>query len=142
MNNKDPLTEQIEKIAHLIGVYKACSSDPQTLDKEHLILLSIKALLDCKDTPTWLKSPTGYMLYINPAYSNKYNIDPEKYAGAKDEDVWGKELSQVFREYDKQAMDAGKTIFAEEEVEGNIIKVKKWPVYIEGKLIGVAGEVL
>ena len=143
-DHNDALTQQIEKLSHLIGVFKREPREgSEVIDQEYLILLSIKALLDSRDVPTWFKSPSGNMLYINPAYEKAYNILAEDYAGKTDKEIWLEDKTAYqFKSNDNLAMSEGKAITADEIVNGKTVRVRKWPVYISDKLIGVAGEVL
>ena len=110
--------------------------------RERLLLYSLRALLDSRDVPTWLKSISGHMLYVNPAYSQRFGVTVEQYGGRADADVWGPDTAAMFEANDRRALDAAGCITTTEVVEGVSLKVRKWPVFMEGQVMGVAGEIV
>ena len=137
--------ENIEK--GLAGVRKALLSyQPSEVDQQQAILLSIKALSDCKPNPFWLKGCCGRMLYLNPAYTKEFGVSAEAYLGDKDEFQWDKPTADSFKENDEEVIREGKAMKFIEEIplEGEIHRYRIWkcPVYINGQVRGVAGESL
>lgn len=137
--------ENIEK--GLAGVRKALlSCQPSEVEQQQAILLSIKALSDCKPNPFWLKGCCGRMLYLNPAYTKEFKVSGEAYLGSKDHVQWDKNTAESFKGNDEKVILKGKAMNFIEEVllegEVNRYHILKWPVYMNGQIIGVAGESL
>lgn len=110
--------------------------------RERLLLVSLRALLDSRDVPTWLKSISGHMLYVNPAYTRRFGLSVEQYGGRADAEVWDPNTAAMFEELDRRALDAAGCITATVEVAGDTLTVRKWPVFMEGQVMGVAGEIV
>lgn len=137
--------ENIEK--GLAGVRKALLSyRPSAVEQKQATLLSIKALSDCKPNPFWLKGCCGRMLYLNPAYTKAFKVSAEAYLGSKDHAQWDKNTAESFKCNDGEVILKGKAMKFIEEVllEGEVHRyhILKWPVYMNGQIIGVAGESL
>lgn len=117
-----------------------------SMDQEFVLLLSIKALSDSRPNPCWIKGTNGRMLYVNPAYTSEFGIEPEEYIGDKDSKHWGDATAAIFRGNDNLVASRGTAMTFIEDVpmDGNTVKYKivKWPVYLRGKLVGIAGESL
>ena len=57
--------------------------------RETALLVALRAWMDCRSTPAWLKSPDlREMLYINPAYTRQFGITYPGYGGQPDSAVW------------------------------------------------------
>lgn len=110
------------------------------------LLLSIRALLDCREHPCWLKGTGGRMLYLNPAYAIEFSVELVEYSGEIDNKVWDSDTGASFATNDQLAIDKGSEIIVIEQVPfGDELieyRIRKWPVYLDGQLIGVAGESL
>ena len=121
-------------------------SQPVEVDQDYALLVSVKALADCKPNPFWIKGTNGRMLYINPAYTVEIGIQADAYMGEKDTGRWDSPTAVMFRDNDGAVIKEKRAMKFIEDVpiNGVIIqyKVLKWPVYLNGHLIGVAGEIL
>ena len=116
------------------------------IEQNQALLLSIKALSDCRPTPCWIKGTDCRMLYINPAYEKEFGVSKDEYVGEKDGRHWDDETSVGFKSNDSIVAKSGKSkTFIEDVLINNKItpyKILKWPVYLNGRLIGIAGESL
>lgn len=115
--------------------------------RRQALLVSLKALLDCRETPCWLKAIDGRMLYLNPAYTREFGKTLADYGGNYDSSQWGEPTGLEFGGNDARALECGHEITVIEDVpgkDGEVIpyKIKKWPVYLDGEAIGCAGESL
>ncbi len=134
------LDKQLRKLEALI----LSSQAELWRDYSSTLMIGLKALLDCRETPTWLKDTEGRVLYLNPAYCRVFKIaDPTKYLGMRDDDEWGRGAGKAWRANDEIVMRKRKEMtFEEVTPRGHFITVRKWPVSVDGHLVGVAGEVL
>lgn len=137
--------ENIEK--GLADLRIAVSSlKPSEMEQDYALLLSIKALMDCKERPGWIKGTNGRMLYVNPAYTKEFGIQVDKYMGSKDDSYWESQIAIAFRDNDGLVAASGEQQTFIEDVILNGVTFKyeilKWPVYINGHLVGIAGESL
>ena len=142
------MTENIDKIEKGLADLRQALRDTacSDIDQDQALLLSIRALMDCRPTPCWLKGTNGRMLYINPAYEAEFGIDVVQYVGDKDHTHWAIDTAIAFRDNDCIVASRGiaKTFIEEVEISGESKKYKvlKWPVFINDHLVGVAGESL
>lgn len=137
--------EKIEK--GLADLRKALKSERlMDVEQNQALLLSIKALSDCRPTPCWIKGTNGRMLYINPAYEKEFGIQVDEYMGEKDSEKWEHPIAVHFRDNDSVVIKEKRAMKFIEDVpiNGVIIqyRILKWPVYLNGHLVGVAGESL
>lgn len=113
-------------------------------DEVYSFLTDVKALIDCKDIPSWIKGKDGRMLYLNPAYTKVFGVTLDEYIGVKDYINWTEGVARSFRDNDAIVAESGcqQTFTEEVTVDGVSLKYKiiKWPVYVNGQLIGIAGE--
>ena len=92
--------------------------------------------------PAWVKNTNLTMVAVNPAYTQEYGITLEEYAGLKDEDAW---KLQDFNALDRAVMKEERskikieTLFNRKVGRRQTVVVCKWPLYIDGALIGPAG---
>lgn len=116
------------------------------IEQNQALLLSIKALSDCRPTPCWIKGTDCRMLYINPAYEKEFGASKDEYVGEKDGQHWDSKTISGFKENDSLVALSGESkLFIEDILINNKTtpyKILKWPVYINGRLIGIAGESL
>jgi len=106
-------------------------------------MVGLKALLDSRESPTWMKSLDGTVLYVNPAFCKRFDIHPEDYLGRAERDTddnpcvssWAANDRKVIRENIEQT-------FHELLPDGSMILCRKWPVRIDGETVGVAGEMV
>ena len=86
------------------------------------------------------------MLYINPAYEKEFGVSKDEYVGEKDGQPWDDETSVGFKSNDSIVAKSGESkTFIEDILINNKTtpyKILKWPVYLNGRLIGIAGESL
>lgn len=96
----------------------------------------------------WLKlGPELRMVTVNKAYTDLFGVSNDEYVGATDFDIWPQETAELFRRRDLAVIEAGKGLFAIEEVpvdhDDPDSELKKWiiikyPVIINMQN-GVAG---
>lgn len=137
--------EKIEK--GLADLRQALKSERlMDIEQNQALLLSIKALSDCRPTPCWIKGTDCRVLYINPAYEKEFGAIKDEYVGEKDDQHWDPKTTSVFKENDSLVASSGESkLFIEDILINNKItpyKILKWPVYLNGRLIGIAGESL
>ena len=142
------MSRNIENIEKGLTDLRNAVSDlvPSEIEQDYALLLSIKALMDCKRQPSWIKGTNGRMLYVNPEYTKQFGIKVEKYMGNKDEECWDKSVASVFRDNDRLVELTGEqhSFIEDVTVNDSIVKyrVSKWPVYLNNHLVGIAGESL
>ena len=139
------MSTNIENIEKGIRDLREALNDTE-VDQEVVLLLSIKALSDSRPTPCWIKGTDGRVLYVNPAYTAEFGVHVDDYMGDKDGKHWGHAIAVAFRDNDKIVASRGTAMtfiedvpIGDETVKYNMVK---WPVYLHGKLIGIAGESL
>lgn len=136
-----PLDECLDRLDRSLHRAKGRKAVGDRHRRERMLLLSLRALLESRDVPTWLKSVSGHMLYVNPAYTARFGLAVEEYGGRQDGEVWDAVTAAAFQENDRRAVDAAGAIIAHEAVNGETLTVRKWPVFFDGQVMGVAGEV-
>lgn len=140
------LDRALERLDGVIKEAKARNAyDPrEAIDRA--LLMTLKAVHDCNPRPTWVKDAQGTMLYLNPAYTRHFKVRYEDYAGARDHAVQSKRVADGYSESDLKVVRDRKAYLFIEDVpkDGKLVpyRIKKWPVFLEGVLIGVAGESL
>jgi diguanylate cyclase (GGDEF)-like protein/PAS domain S-box-containing protein len=94
----------------------------------------------------WVKDPEGLYLSCNPKFERFFGASEEDIVGKTDYDFVDKELADFFREKDKAAMDAGKSLTNEETVtyaddghEETLETIRTLLRDSKGKLIGILG---
>lgn len=125
--------------------YKERNGIAELESHQEALLTALKSLLDTRSTPTWLKSADQKkMLFVNPAYTKEFSVTYEDYVGLRDKDVW--EFGQLYSDNDQLVLDSCQEMEFEETVvikgESVIYKVRKWPVILDGVVLGIAGESL
>lgn len=100
--------------------------------------------------PMWLKDHNGVMLSLNKAYEDAF-LFPQgmtrlDYLGKHDDDVWGEEIAEVFRQNDLRAISQKKMSFViEDDLDSDVLKgwqFFKYPKYVDGIFVGVGGLAL
>lgn len=117
----------------------------QLLDKHHNELVSFLA---CMPLPAWIKDLNSRMIYINPAYEREYGISVEIYNSKLDAEVWDNE--EVVGEYvshdglviRSQAYRSLTEYYVDPQGVKHPIEVLKWPLIVNGMVVGVAGVAL
>ena len=116
----------------------------QVFKEEATLLMTIKAMLDCKPDPAWIKLPSGIVVYINHAYTDHFDKTPEKYAGNLDNVVWEQDIADGYTENDLEVYTTGKAKLYKEWVtvkgDKQLYYILKWPVVFRGEIIAIAGE--
>lgn len=142
------MTKNFDKIEKgLADLRQALKSERlMEIEQNQALLLSIKALSDCRPTPCWIKGTDCRMLYINPAYEKEFGVSKDEYVGEKDGQPWDDETAVGFKSNDSIVAKSGESkTFIEDILINNKTtpyKILKWPVYLNGRLIGIAGESL
>lgn len=100
--------------------------------------------------PIWLKDHNGIMLSLNSSYEDAFLLPQGKtrsdYVGRYDEDIWGGEISEIFRANDIIAISKKQISFVFEDFIGHDL-LKNWeffkyPKFVDGIFIGVGGIAL
>ena len=150
MTNSDRIEKlygNLDDLQQCIDEYKARNSHSITNDKESALLLALKALLDGRSTPTWLKSASHMrMVYVNPAFIETFDVKPEEYQNLFGSDLWSELYTNIHYENDMEVLLSGEEMEFEELVIINgqevLYKVRKWLVVMDGAVLGIAGETL
>lgn len=137
------LDRQLEKLESLIKQ----SVEEQLIwaNFNATLMLSLRALLDCRATPTWLKDEKGSILYMNPAFCRAYQLDSKNYLGKTPDDIWtseGRMLSDWRKNDIKVLEKIQEQTFLEDAPDGSTMLVRKWPVLLHGVTVGIAAEIL
>jgi hypothetical protein len=102
--------------------------------------IMLKASSDYLPFPFWIKDRSGVMIYLNSAYEQTYlrprNLSALDYVGKRDEDVWGKEIGDKFRQHDSLVLAKDRPITFI-ELDGQ--KFTKFTIRLGDYIIGVAG---
>ncbi|WPD22261.1 MAG: PAS domain S-box protein [Candidatus Electrothrix scaldis] len=92
----------------------------------------------------WLKDNDGVYLACNPRFAQLYDLTEKEIIGRTDSDLVDQEQADFFREHDKLAIDAGKTVMSEDWVtfasDGSkaLLETTKTPLFFEdGAVAGV-----
>lgn len=116
----------------------------QLLQHELTLLLAMKATLDHHPNPCWIKLRDGRIIYINKQYTIQLDKIPELYEGKLDIHNWDDHIAEGYGVSDKDVIKKRKAgIYMElVTINGQDVpsEIKKWPVFINGRLIAVAGE--
>jgi len=142
----DAISMEIEELRELLGDYdEPVMHGIEIVEREAAFLRYVKGIMDCKPRPSWLKSTEGVMIYINNAYTDTLGVSLEEYQGGRDHDITGNENN--YDELDQLVMDTkvpqeGWEWGKAEKTGSFKVYVVKWPVYISGVFVGVAGEAL
>lgn len=97
--------------------------------------------------PQWMKDTNGVMLSLNKAYEELFllpmGLNRHDYVGNTDEEVWGVDIANRFRQIDSDVLHTGRPFngtviipYRGEEKEFHIIK---YPRFVGGSAVGVAG---
>lgn len=149
MQNSSPhlkrLSDALCDLEGCYNEYKERNNIPELLRHQEALLVALKSLLDTRSTPTWLKSADQKrMMFINPAYTREFGVSYDEYLGRSDDEVWGE--NQLYSDNDQLVLDSCQEMEFEEwvSVNGNdyLYKVRKWPVILDGVVLGIAGESL
>lgn len=133
------LDEALSRLSATVAEAKASARH----SRETALLVALRAWMDCRSTPAWLKSPDlREMLYINPAYTEKFGITYPGYGGQPDSAVWDDDTAAAFCKNDLRVLAANTEMEFIEDVGGIMYRVRKWPAAIDGVVLGVAGECL
>jgi hypothetical protein len=96
--------------------------------------------------PAWIKRwPTLEMLVINRAYEETYGIEAASYVGQNDGAIWGEDTAAHFNDADRAAFESGEDVTRQETFLNprtgtmETTTTTKWPVRINGAVVGIAG---
>lgn len=89
--------------------------------------------------PAWMKNPEGVMIWINKAYEKTYGISKLRYEGSTDFEVWPEEVAQQFRDNDLTVLAKKEPITVTETINGEDWVIWKFPVVLDGQIIGIGG---
>lgn len=106
----------------------------------------LQTLLQAIPDPVWAKDPDGRYLSCNPGFERLYGAPEADIIGKTDFDFFDQEMAEIFREYDRQATEAGGPCKFEERFrfpgggEEIVVETTKAPIYDStGKLTGILG---
>lgn len=141
------LDESLDRLTVTVAQAKDRLRFDKAREREEALMIALRSLVDCRSTPTWLKSADqGRMLYINPAYTRMFGITYEIYGGHRDNELWHDAVASVFCENDQKVLECGAEMEFDEWVTVNgdrvLYRVRKWPVVLDGVVLGIAGELL
>lgn len=147
MSNIERLRDSLNSLHMLVQQHKMVSKTHTERDREDALLFALKALLDSRSTPTWLKSvDDGSIIYVNSAYAGEFGIPSDHHLGSIDGDLWDEDIAYGYCLNDQLVLDTGqeKEFIETVRIDGVDIKykVRKWLVKMEGVVLGVAGESL
>ncbi len=153
--------EQFRRIAKMLRAlaYQLSSSAYQTMQQARFIAELEKAKKDLNEREAqlrslintipdmlWLKDPDGFYLFCNLKFAKQLGIKEKDIIGKTDYNFFDKELSDSFRQDDKEAIAKGMPITNEEEAtfksvgHHEILETVKTPIYgTDGQLRGVLG---
>lgn len=137
------LDQQLRKLEALILASSGGTGMAFWHGYDTTLMIGLRALLDSRQSPTWMKALDGTVLYVNPAFCSRFSIEPSNYLGRKEESLWDNPCASSWAANDLKVVRSGiEEVFAEMLPSGQIIQCRKWPVRIDGQTIGVAGEMI
>jgi len=106
----------------------------------------LRTLLDTLPDMVWLKDPDGLYLNCNHEFEKLYDVREADLIGKPDQEFVGKDLGDIFRQRDRNVIDAGAKHIYEQWVtlarDGSrvLLEVSKIPMHADdGSLTGVLG---
>ena len=136
----DHLQQTQKQLIHDIAERKRVENALQETKNRLVVVLS--TIPD----PIWLKDPDGVYLTCNPEFELLYGASESEILGKTDYDFVPRELADIFRRKDKEAIAAGRVSINEEEIEyrsdgRNVtLETRKVPVMdAKGNVLGVLG---
>jgi len=115
----------------------------QALMEKELLLRTIVATIP---DLVWLKDKEGRYLFCNPMFERFFGAPESAIIGKTDYDFVPQQLAELFREYDKKAMNNGKpsmneenVIFADDQHAAFLETIKTPLMDSNGELVGVLG---
>lgn len=106
----------------------------------------LRTLVDALPDLVWMKDPDGVYLSCNARFERFFGATQAEILGRTDYDFLPRELADCFRDHDRRAMAAGKSLMNEEEItfadDGHreILETVRTPVLgVDGQLLGVLG---
>jgi PAS domain-containing protein len=115
----------------------------QLIDGKHQLL----GFFEYAPIPMWVKHwPTLKMIVTNEAYAERYGIERVDYTGNVDGEIWAQETADAYAHNDTDAALKGGFYGTETITNGRTGKreeltVYKWPITIDGEVVGIAGMV-
>jgi hypothetical protein len=112
-----------------------------------------QSFLDFLPFPAWIKTrdDDGHfrMLMINNAYVYKYGVSKARYLGAKDSEVWSKQIAEGFKQADQAAFDSKNFVRTREMVPSGGVGTPakpargwKFAVKLGSDTVGVGGVIV
>ncbi|MBI3563431.1 MAG: PAS domain-containing protein [Gammaproteobacteria bacterium] len=142
---------QIGNLAHLIPVHSEdelgeISHALNAMSKQlHYNQHLLESIVDNTSAIIYVKDKNGGYITINHAYEALLNTNRKTIAGKTDHDLFTKQIADVLRANDLQAMQTGKAIAIEETAQHadgvlhHYISIK-FPIYdVKSRLLGSAG---
>ena len=93
----------------------------------------------------WLKDSYGHYISCNQAFERYFDKEESEVVGRTDYDFFTEERSDLCKKSDMETLSSNTlTIYKEELTNPNtgtkdILEIRKTPIYVEGKLLGVLG---
>lgn len=116
----------------------------QLFQHELTLLLAIKATLDYHPNPCWIKMIDGRVIYINKQYTAQLDKIPDLYEGRLDIQNWDLHIAEGYAASDEDVIKNRKagTYMELVTINGQDVpsEIKKWPLFMNGRLVAVAGE--
>jgi len=109
---------------------KTAHQDPAKRDNpEHLFTL----LMDNLPARVWIKDELGRYVFVNSRLSSELGIDPEKWIGERDEELFPN-IGHVYWRKDLQVLSSGDPLISTDQVErGKSLFVVRFPLTIDDK---------
>lgn len=144
--NITPVFDNNNQITHFIGISQDVTekrlAEERLKDNEAMLSTLVETIPDL----VWLKDAEGTYLACNPKFEKFFGATEKEIIGKTDYDFVDKNTGDLFRQHDKNAMDAGKPTVNEEEVtyasDGHkeLLETIKTPMFDADKnVIGVLG---
>jgi signal transduction histidine kinase len=108
----------------------AAHQDPPTSgDSEHFFTL----LMGNIPARVWIKDALGRYVFVNSRLSSEIGIEPEKWIGERDEELFPN-VGHVYWRKDLQVLSSGEPLVSTDQVErGKSLFVVRFPLTIDGK---------
>ena len=108
----------------------AADQDPPTSgDSEHFFTL----LMGNIPARVWIKDALGRYVFVNSRLSSELGIEPEKWVGMRDEELFPN-VGEIYWRKDQQVLSSGDPLVSTDQVErGKSLFVVRFPLAIDGK---------
>lgn len=115
-------------------------------ESKSMDVISLQTFIDSFEEHIWVKNAEGVYTICNQSVEKAWELPSREIVGKTDEELFGKDIAEIFLHGDKQAIDAGAPIIVAECLDGQSQNKHLWLETLkvpaltpEGTLAGVIG---